>query len=120
MGLAHELVDLRVRGQMDDEIGRRVLDAVDAAGEGRVMAGEVLEQVRELVRPRVLPLVDAEDLVAVPQQAQREVRADLARRPRDEDPHAPLPRSARCIAREGYSDVRNPRGCHPRGVGYDQ
>ena len=53
MRLPDELVDLRVGGQVDDEVGLRVLDAVDPAGERRVVAREVLEEVRELVGPRV-------------------------------------------------------------------
>jgi hypothetical protein len=34
--LAHELVHLGVRGEMDDDVGRRVLDAADPARERRV------------------------------------------------------------------------------------
>jgi hypothetical protein len=49
---------------------------------------EILKQVAELVRPRVLALVDAEDLVAVAPQAEREVRADLPRGAGDQDSHA--------------------------------
>ena len=63
--LPDELVHLRVRGEMDDDVDLRVLDAVDPAGERRVVAREVLQQVAEVVGPRVLALVDAEDLVAV-------------------------------------------------------
>ena len=65
MRLRDELVHLRVRGEVDDEVGLRVLDAADPVREGRVVAGEVLEQVVEVVRPGVQALVDAEDLVAV-------------------------------------------------------
>ena len=54
------------------------------------MAREILEQVGELVRPGVLPLVDAEHLVAVSLEPKREVRPDLARRARDEDLHVAL------------------------------
>ena len=78
MRLADELVHLRVRGQMHDDIGARILDAADAARERRVMAGQILEQRRERVRPAVLALVDAEDLVPVAQQPQPQVGADLA------------------------------------------
>ena len=88
MRLAHELVHLRVRGEMDDEVDLRVLDAADAAAERRVVAGEVLEQRREGVGPRVLALVDAEHVVPVGEQAQAEVRADLARGAGDQDAHA--------------------------------
>ena len=91
MRLPDELVHLRVRGEVDDEVDLGVLDAVDAARERRVMAGEILEQRREGVAdPGVRPLVDAEDLVAVREQAQREVRADLAGRAGDEDAHGRL------------------------------
>ena len=82
MRLAHELVDLRVGGEMDDQVDLGVLDAVDPAVERRVVAREILMERVELLRPRVRALVDAEDRVAVPEQAQREVRADLARRAR--------------------------------------
>ena len=79
MRLAHELVHLGVRREVHDEIDLGVLDAVDSADERRVVAGEVLQERRERVAdPRVRPLVDAEDLVAVLHQAQREVRSDLA------------------------------------------
>ncbi len=69
MRLADELVHLRVRGQVHDDVDLRVLDAADAAVERRVVAGEILQQRRERVGPRVLALVDAEDLVAVAQAA---------------------------------------------------
>ena len=65
MRLPDELVHLRVRGQVHDDVDLGVLDAVDPAGERRVVAREILEQVAEVVRPGVLALVDAEDLVAV-------------------------------------------------------
>ena len=79
MRLTHELMHLRVRGEVHDEVDVRVLDTVDPARERCVVARKVLEQRRELVaHPRVRPLVDAEDLVAVAQEAQREVRADLS------------------------------------------
>ena len=65
MWLPDELVHFCVRGEVDDEIDFRVLDSVDSTAEGRVVTGEILEQVAELVRPRVLPLVDTEDLVPV-------------------------------------------------------
>ena len=42
MRLAHELVHLRVRGEVDDEVDLGILDAVDAARERRVVAGEIL------------------------------------------------------------------------------
>ena len=70
MRLAHELVHLRVGGQVHDDVGGRVLDAADAAFERRVVAGEVLQQRRERIRPWVLALVDTEDLVPVAQQPQ--------------------------------------------------
>ena len=86
--LADELVHLRVRGEVDDQVDLRVLDAVDAARKRRVVAGEVLQERRERVAdPRVRPLVDAEHLVPVGEQPQREVRADLAGRAGDEDAH---------------------------------
>ena len=79
MRLPHELMHLRVRREVDDEVDLGVLDAVDPAAEGRVVARKILEEVRELVRPRVLALVDAEHLVAVPLKPEREIRPDLAR-----------------------------------------
>src|SRR5205085_4616596 len=88
MRLAHELMHLRVRGEVDDEVDVRVLDAADAAGERRIVPGEILEEIAEHVRPRVQALVDAKDVVAVRDQPQREVRADLPRRAGDENPHA--------------------------------
>ena len=88
MRLAHELVHLRVRGEVDDEVDLGILDAVDAARERRVVAGEILQQRRERVAdPGVRALVDAEDAVAVALQAQGEIRADLAGRAGDEDAH---------------------------------
>ncbi len=77
--LADELVHLRVRRQVHHEIGLRVLDPVDPAREGRVVPGEVLEQVRERVGPGVEPLVDPEHVVAGALEAQGQVRADLPR-----------------------------------------
>ena len=65
MRLPYELVHLRVRSEVDDEVDLRVLDAVDPAAERGVVAGEVLQEIGKLVRPRVLALVDAEYLVAV-------------------------------------------------------
>jgi hypothetical protein len=85
--LGHELVHLRVRGEVDDDVDPRVLDAADPARERRIVAGEVLEQVAEVVRPGVDALVDAEDLVAVAPEAQGEVRADLTAGAGDEDAH---------------------------------
>src|SRR5215218_9224206 len=74
--LPDELVHLRVRGEVDDEVDDGVLDAADPARERRVMPGKVLQQVRKLIRPRVLSLVDAEDGVAVRLKTEREVGAD--------------------------------------------
>src|SRR5581483_5072399 len=59
-----------------------------AALERRVVAREVLQQGGKGIRPRVLPLVDAEHVVAVGEQPQPEVGADLARRAGDQDAHA--------------------------------
>ena len=42
------------------------------------MAGEILEEVRELLGPGVLPLVDPEHLVPIAPKPEGEVRADLA------------------------------------------
>ena len=53
MGLADELMHLRVRGEVDDDVDLGVLDAADPALERGVVAGEVLQQVREVVRPGV-------------------------------------------------------------------
>ena len=85
--LAHELVDLRMRREMDDE--RRPADtrSADATRERRVVTREILQQVAKVIRPRVQPLVDAEDLVALALKPQREVGADLAARPGDQDAH---------------------------------
>src|SRR5262249_34940643 len=88
MRLADELMHLRVRGEVHDEVDVGVLDAADTVRERRVVPGKVLKQVAELVRPGVQALVDAEHVVAVGEEAQREVRADLSRRTGDEDPHA--------------------------------
>ena len=88
MRLRDELVHLRVRRQVDDDVGLRVRDAADPVREGRVLAGEVLEQVAEVVRPRVHALVDAEDLVAVGEEPEREVGADLPGRAGEQDLHA--------------------------------
>jgi hypothetical protein len=85
--LADELMHLCVRGEMDDDVDPRVLDAADPSREGRVVAREVLEQRRELVGPRVHALVDAEHVVAVALEADTEVRADLAGGARDQDAH---------------------------------
>ena len=87
MRLRDEQVHLGVRRQVDDEIRLRVRDAADPVRERRVLAGQVLEQVAEVVRPGVHALVDAEDLVAVGQQPEREVGADLAGRAGDENAH---------------------------------
>ena len=85
MRLRDELVHLRVRRQMDDDVDLGVRDAADPVREGRVLAGQILEQVAEVVRPGVHALVDAEDLVAVGQQPEREVGADLPGRAGDQD-----------------------------------
>src|SRR5512133_1265651 len=79
--LPHQLVHLCVGGEVDDHVRRRIVVA-EAAREG-----QVLEQVAEVVRPRVQALVDAEDLVAVLVQAQGEVRPDLPARAGDENAH---------------------------------
>ena len=50
--LADELVHLRVRGEVDDEVDLRVLDAVHAAAERRVVPGEVLQQRVEVASSR--------------------------------------------------------------------
>src|SRR5262245_3355442 len=94
---------LRVRGEVDDEVDVRVLDAVDASAKGRVVPGQVLEQVRELVRPRVLALVDAEHVVAVTLEPQGEIRPDLTGRARHEDLHGATPFKGSLLnGREGY------------------
>jgi hypothetical protein len=77
MRLADKLVHLGVGGEMHDEVDLRIFDAADAALERGVVAGEILQKRREGVRPGVLALVDAEDVVAVALQPQGEVRADL-------------------------------------------
>ena len=86
-GLADELVHLGVGGEVDDHVGGRVLDAADPALHRGVVAGEVLQEVAEVVGPRVQALVDAEDVMALGEQPQREVGADLAARAGDEDAH---------------------------------
>ena len=86
--LPHELVHLRVSGQMDDQVDLGPLDAVHPAPEGRVMAGEILQQRREgIVDPGIRALVDTKDRVAVPQEAKRQIGADLARGAGDENAH---------------------------------
>ena len=98
---------LRVRGEVDDEVDLGVLDTVDATAKRRVVAGEVLEQVRELVRPGVLAFVDAEHLVAVPLEPEREIRPDLTGGPRHEDLHRRPPIKASLLnGREGYRGRR--------------
>ncbi len=93
--LADELMHLGVRGEVDDDVRSRVFDASDAAFHGGVMPREVLQQVAEVVRPGVQPLVDAEDVVAVGEEAEREVGADLPTRAGDEHAHsATIPRVA--------------------------
>src|SRR4029077_379882 len=88
VGLAHKLMHLRVRGEMYDEVDRRILDAVDTPAERRVVAGKILQQGREgIADPGVRPLVDTEYLVPVRKQPQGEIRADLAGRAGDKDPH---------------------------------
>src|ERR687888_2254103 len=87
MRLAHELVHLRVGGEVHDEVDLRILDAADSVRERRIVAGEILQQVAELVRPGVQALVDAEHLVPVALEARRKVRPDLAARAGDEDAH---------------------------------
>jgi hypothetical protein len=67
-----------MRGEMDDDVDVRVLDAVDPAPERRVVTGEVLQEIAELVGPGVLALVDPVHLVTVGLESEREVRADLA------------------------------------------
>ena len=71
MRLAHQLVDLRVRCEVDDEVDVGVLDAVDSAPERRVVPCEVLEEIRELVRPLVLALDESEHVQYVALEAQR-------------------------------------------------
>ena len=88
MRLPDELVHLGVRGEMDDDVDLGVLDPVDPAREGCVVAGQVLQERRERVRlPRIRPLVDTEDVVPVRDQAEGEIRADLPGRSCDENPH---------------------------------
>ena len=87
-GLADELVHLGVGGEVDDHVGGRVLDSTDAALHRGVVPGEVLQQVAEVVRPRVQALVDAEDIVALGEEPEREIGADLPARAGDEDAHA--------------------------------
>jgi hypothetical protein len=96
------IVYLRVRGEVDDRVARREVEL-------DVLHRQVLQQVRKLLRPpsaaggvfpagrrglrrrRFQPtvgtLVDAEDIVAVAKQTEREVRADLPGRAGDQDPH---------------------------------
>ena len=76
--LPNELVHLRVRREVHDEVDLGVLDAVDPARERGVMAGQILEQIAELIRPRVLALVDPEDLMPVLPQAEGKIGPDLA------------------------------------------
>src|SRR6266550_5242443 len=49
--LAHELVHLRVRGEMHDEVDVRVLHSAYASGKGRVRPGEILQEITEVVCP---------------------------------------------------------------------
>jgi hypothetical protein len=76
--LPDELVHLRVCCEVDDEIDIGILDTIDPAAEGRVVAGEILEQIPEFVGPRVLALVYTEDVVPFALESQSEVRTDLA------------------------------------------
>jgi hypothetical protein len=42
MRLTHELVHLRMRGKMDDDVDQRILDTADPTSECWVMPSEVL------------------------------------------------------------------------------
>src|SRR5438552_4219244 len=86
--LAHELVHLRVRPEVDDEVDLGILHAADSTRERWIVAGKILKQVAKIVGPRVQPLVDAEHVVSVTDEAKRKVGADLPGRAGDEDPHA--------------------------------
>src|SRR6266516_1661698 len=117
--LAHELMHLRVRGEMHHEIDVRVLHPADASREGRVVPGEILQEITEVVRPGVQPLVDPEDLVSLALQTLAEVRPDLAARPGDEDPHqaatgtACTPRKVVDVASSSRTSTRSPATATP-------
>src|SRR5256885_416712 len=119
MRLAHELMHLRVRGEVHDEVDLRVLDPADATREGRVVPGQVLQEVTEVVRPGVQPLVDAEHVVPVAKEALTEVRPDLAARAGDEDPHqaatgtACTPRRVVDVATSMRTSTRSPATAVP-------
>ena len=87
MRLLDELVHLRMCGEVDDEIDLRVLDAVDATVERGVLAGQVLEQRVEVLRPRIGALVDPEYRVSFAQETEGQVRADLPGRAGEKHPH---------------------------------
>ena len=72
MRLSDELVDLRVRGEVDDDVDLRILDASDSAAESRVMACEILQKRWKCIGPGVLALVDAED--RCPSRSRRSAR----------------------------------------------
>ena len=98
-GCAHELVHLGVRGQVHDEVDRRVLDAADAAAECGVVAGEVLEQRREARRVQAFwRLSTPKTSWPSPSRRSAEVRADLAGRAGDQDAHRVNP-DGRCDGR---------------------
>ena len=90
------------------------------SGKAGYWPDEVLEQVAEVVRPGVHALVDAEDLVAVGEEPERQIGADLPGRAGEQDLHAATavrcaPRSVVEVAPSIRTSTSSPgRGARPR------
>src|SRR5512141_2592699 len=88
MRLAHELLDLRLSSELNYHTAPRLVNAADARGIRRIVAAQVLEQILEVVGPRVRPLVDSEHFVAVSCEPQCQVGSNLTARSGDDYAHA--------------------------------
>ena len=80
MRLADELMHLRVRGHVHDEVDLRILDAADAAVERRVGPREILESVLKS-SVQVFSRLSTPTPSGRPPEPEREVRTDLADEP---------------------------------------
>src|SRR5712691_3882781 len=119
MRQSDELVHLCVRREMNNQVNLGIFDPADTARKRWVVSGEILEQVAEVVRPRIEPLVDAEDVMTVAREAEREVRSDLAARAGNENAHqaatgtAWTPRSVVEVASSIRTSTRSPAAAGP-------